>query len=442
MGKTVNRCVQIILFILCFLACGRGWNYILVDDTRSYTRVMMNQLYETKENIDVIFVGSSHVYRSLIPSITDCELGNYTFNMGTSSQDMDGSLALIREAAAYNDLSHVYLEVYYEIAEGSANYSERTEMTGTYIISDYMRPSLRRMSYLLQATPKEHWVNGFIIPRREWTKVFDFDYVKNLIKKKQTDNYKNYILQRTEGQSEYYVDRGFVANNNVVSEEVYCNSEAYGPIMVNHLPGSDWENSLLGAIDYCKKHNIEITLFVVPEPEWTIVGKGNYQDYHDYVRKLADSQNVGFYDFNLCSNAYFDANDRKLFKDEDHLNTCGAEEFSHLFGQFFGGKIKADDLFYTTYAEKLNAEGAAVYGFAGPGNDPKAGLKDYYMISNVDSGIEYSITAIPSERERYCVQDFNENKRFSLPAEETGRIEIAWRSVTDLDDVQTFCGDY
>ncbi|MDO5538633.1 MAG: hypothetical protein Q4F83_00960 [Eubacteriales bacterium] len=441
MKKIFTRSISVILFIVCFVACGKGLNYILVDDTNSYTRVMMHQLYEPEKNIDVIFIGSSHVYRSLIPAVTDVEFGCYTFNAGSSGQFMDGSAALIKEAATYNDLSHVYLELYYGVAE-DVDHSERTNMTATYIISDYMKPSLRRIRYLLQASSKDYWTNGFILARRNWTDFFDSDYVRNLIEKKQSNNYKNYILTNAEGQEEYYVDRGFVANDNVVSERTYWNSIAYGSIAVDNLSGSDWERSLLEAINYCKKNNIEITLFVAPEPEWTIVGKGNYQEYHDYVQKLAADKNVTFYDFNLCSNKYLDANDGNLFKDSDHLNTYGAEAFSHLFGQFFTGKLKADDLFYDSYSEKLNEEEPVVYGIAGPKDNSETGLRDCYMISNRNSGIEYRIIATTSEGKQYYIQDFDENRSFSLPTDEAGTLTVVWRITSESDTVNSFEAAY
>lgn len=434
MRKIFGRCVSVVLFIACFFACGKGWRYILIDDTKSYTRVMMHQLYESEENIDIIFVGSSHVFRSLIPSITDDEFGCYTFNAGSSSQHMDGSVALIKEAAAYHDIKHVYLELYYGVAE-SADRSKRTGMTSTYILSDYMKPSLRRVRYLLQASSKEYWVNSFILARRNWTKFFDPDYVRELIEKKQSDDYKNYVVSN-------YVDRGFVADKKVVSDGTYWNNDAYGPIKADTRRGSDWEKSLLEAIDFCRKNNIEITFFVTPQPEWTVVGKKDYQDYHDYIQELADDNHVELYDFNFCSSEYFDANDRNLFKDAGHLNTNGAEVFSHLFGQLFTGSLDPEKLFYDTYAEKLNDEDPIVYGIAASKNNSKTGLKNCYMISNVDSGIEYRIMAATSEGNQYCIQDFDENTDFSLPKDEKGTITVEWRSAAEPDLVHTFEAAY
>ena len=39
---------------------------------------------------------------------------------------------------------------------------------------------------------------------------------------------------------------------------------------------------------------------------------------------------IDYYDFNLVKNTYF-SGDNKLFKDADHLNQEGAEQYSRLF---------------------------------------------------------------------------------------------------------------
>ena len=277
-----------------------------------------------------------------------------------------------------------------------------------------------------------------MLARRNWTKLFDADYVKNLIEKKQSNDYKNYILPSSDEQEEYYVNRGFVTNDNAVPEGIYWNDKAFGEISVDTLSESPWEKSLIEAINYCKKKNIEITLFITPEPEWTIVGKGNYQEYHDYIQKLANNYDVKFYDFNLCSDKYFDSNDNNLFIDTDHLNRRGAEAFSHLFGQFFTEKLTVYDLFYESYEEKLNQSDPIVYGIAGPTDTSETSARDCYMICNRNSGIEYRIIATTSGGNQYYIQDFNENTSFSLPADETGTLTIVWRILSDPDSVNTF----
>lgn len=62
----------------------------------------------------------------------------------------------IQEAARYNDIQHVYLELYHGVATGRP-YKERIDMTATYIISDYLKPSLDKVWYLLNSSGKQFY---------------------------------------------------------------------------------------------------------------------------------------------------------------------------------------------------------------------------------------------------------------------------------------------
>lgn len=41
------------------------------------------------------------------------------------------------------------------------NNDERTLMTSTYIVSDYMKPSLNRFLYLINASTPDYWIHSF-----------------------------------------------------------------------------------------------------------------------------------------------------------------------------------------------------------------------------------------------------------------------------------------
>lgn len=110
----VNRLFKIVaILVLGILIPLKTLNYILVDDIRSYTRIMLHEMYHQEENIDVLFIGSSHCYRSLNPDVIDKIWNKNTFNGGTSSQCLDGSYAILNEVARENDLETVYLEMFY-----------------------------------------------------------------------------------------------------------------------------------------------------------------------------------------------------------------------------------------------------------------------------------------------------------------------------------------
>lgn len=69
--KKIKTICSILCAAVLFIGVGKILHYILVDDTSSYTRLTMHELYHADSNIDVLFVGSSHVYQSLNPEITD-----------------------------------------------------------------------------------------------------------------------------------------------------------------------------------------------------------------------------------------------------------------------------------------------------------------------------------------------------------------------------------
>ncbi len=74
-------------------------------------------------------------------------------------------------------------------------------------------------------------------------------------------------------------------------------------------------------------------------PEGTLVATGDYSTYHKAIEEISNEYGIKFYDFNLCRDEIFDTNNRQLFKDEDHLNTDGAEEFSRVFCDFLWENI-------------------------------------------------------------------------------------------------------
>lgn len=358
----LKRVFTVIIAIALFFACGEFLHYIQIDDTKSYTRIMFHQMYNAPQNIDIAFVGSSHVYRALNPNITDKGLGKYTFNAGSSSQALDGSLAMIQEICDHHKPEQIFLELYYAIADFE-EYKERKQMVATYILSDYMKPSSRKLNYMLHASSSAHYANSFIPARRSWKDLFRPRYLFNTIRKKQSDDYKNYHWPKAKNQQEYYVDRGFVANDGIINPTTYWNKLTYGKIekATRLTEQNDWYKSLNDIIRFCDKKKIKLTFIIVPEPEGTIVSKENYQEYHDFIKNIADKNKLEFYDFNFCKAEFFDAKDLTLFKDEQHLNTAGAEKFSSIFSSFFTGKIPKDKLFYNTYKEKLLAERPAFY---------------------------------------------------------------------------------
>lgn len=411
--RILKRLLLSAIFIIILYVSNLFFEFILVDNIDVFTRLMIHELYKTEDNIDVLFIGSSHCYRSLNPEITDQYMGCNTFNAGTSAQGLDGSYALLVEAGKHNDLKQVYLEMYYGVQ--GIEYKDRTEMTQTYIISDYLRPSMNKISYLLNASEPDYWLNSFILPSRYGNKIFENKYVADNIKNKMSSEYKNYDFgDKSNGSSEYYVGKGFVVNNNVVENNEFYHKEHFETSEIQL--SSDDKNSLNKIVEYCRKRNIELVLFSAPVSDFQLVDGGNYDAYIEQVSDLAAQNHISYYNFNLCKPEYF-SYDSDLFMDSDHLNYDGANEFSKLFSEVVLGKIDNGQVFYQSYNEKLKNEGNKFLGVV-------------YTITYEDEKIrKYTIEPVYIAENMYDVNVYKKNTEsedytYLTPEPVEGGIEI------------------
>ena len=347
----IKKFVLPVFLVLCLcIGVNNGLRYLLVDDSAEYDRIMMHELYGQKRNIDILFLGSSHCYRTFDTKITDIGFEANTFNAGSSSETIDGSYALLKEVEKSNNVKEVYVELYYALMGN--DFDKRTDGVSTFIISDYMRPSLNRTDYLLHAVNEECWPIGFIYARREPYTLLMPNKIADIVSKKHTEKYRNYDYVCNE--EEYYSGKGFVANEHVF-EENDLDMSRIKPIPNKVLSYDDCKY-MKKIRDYCKKNNVKLKFFVTMEPRVTIDSIGNYSCYDEQVKKYSDELGVPFYDFNLCKKAYYDTKNKRFFKDQDHLNLAGADKFSKLFCDVFTGRISITDVLYSNYTEKEMAE--------------------------------------------------------------------------------------
>ncbi len=329
----------------------------MTDDTKSYTRIMFHEIYESEENIDTLLLGSSHCYRTLNPAILDASLGPHTFNGGTSAQSLDGTYTILKEVGKTNQLSHVYVELYYGIRGFSTK--DRDDLTKTYIISDYMKPSFNKLTYLLQASTNDFYINSFLLPHRNPEKLLCPDYLMELWQKKASDSYRTYSFIINE--NEYYAGRGYVASNESLSNETMVETASLDRPLPDTVLSSDDKKYMTKIISYCNKKGIALTFFSSPIPELRLLYHGNYDSYIDEVKSFLEPYDINYYDFNLCypESMGLVASD---YKDTSHLNDQGATKFSTLFAQVMADPESFHEVAYPTYQEKMDALPAGMYG--------------------------------------------------------------------------------
>ena len=99
-------------------------------------------------------------------------------------------------------------------------------------------------------------------------------------------------------------------------------------------------------------------------------------------------------------------------------------------------KISKEQLFHSSFNEKVQTEPPKVYGLAGP-HFEKNFVGKGYVIANRDNGIDYKIMITPKNKKSIMLQDFSEKKDFYLPKKEHGTLNVFWRLKEKPTEVRT-----
>ncbi len=413
--RFIKTVIRLFCFCLFLILCLNILHWIVVDDTRSYTRLMMHEFY-AQNNIDILFSGSSHCYGALDPAITDPIFGLNTFNAGSSEQALDASFALIREAVTRYDVKQVYLEMYYHKMMND-EYKDRAHLTGTYIISDYMRPSLNKARFLLQASSSKYYINSFFPSLRERKKLLQPDSIFSLIQKKLSESYRNY------SPFQDYKAKGFVAYQGNIPDNIILDTAGFDQLHIEKA-SADWLKTLQDIIIYCEANEVELILFTAPVTLFGPVALGNYDEYIDLIRSITAGTNTGYVDFNLCKEQYFDQVP-EFFADASHMNENGATVFSRLFADYFTGKIPEAELFYPSMKEKIAAAEPQILGLSYL--DSGDGTRKLKIVSTMPEGTNYEVEFAGDDGEVRLLKDNSPEIFFEISQSEHGTIIIRAR---------------
>lgn len=386
--------------------------YLFVDDTNSQTRITLHELYTSNENIDVLFLGSSHCMRTIDCSKADKLLNLNTFNCGTSSQQLDGSYAMLVEAGKKNNIKDVWVELYYGQLGRPTN--ERTQMTATYILSDYMPLSYNKIRFLLLASNPEYYANSFLPVRRSWQNVFEKGYFVNLMNAKLSEQYRNYEYIGS------YKGKGFIGSDESVQPGTYSYVDKFWSI--EPITNDDKE-SLQNIMTYCEERNIRLHFFSAPMSDFRLVSLGNYDEYVNEISSYLAQYGYEYYDFNLCKEDYLSL-DESDYIDDNHLNSKGADQVTQLICDIMNNNVDVKDIFEDNYATKISTQGNRIYGVQFFPLDN--GMKGYKIVPivNFECEFSYNIQKISADGNVSIIQEASPNDLITLEENETGRIIV------------------
>lgn len=348
-NTALRKCAAAALFALLTAVLLAAARFLLVDDVRSYSRVMLQELYAQAGQIDTLFLGSSHCYRSVDPAMVDETLGTHSFNAGSSQQLPDGSYYMLREAAAQNPLKTVYLEMFYT----GYNQSASSDIPlACYLLADYMRwDSANRYEYLWEMGGLAALVD-LALPARH--AMASLPGLPQLWKAKLTDGYAlgNYAYVTYPDEGERYCGNGFVYTEGA-PRDGFATLRDVDPSQP--LSAFGWDN-LTRIAAFCRAQNIRLVLFTAPLPSAYVSNTENYQAYVDAVRAFAAANDTVYWDFSLYRDRKALDMGAGTFSDAHHLNGQGAEQFTAVLCEVIARDAAGEDvsgLFCDTVQEKL-----------------------------------------------------------------------------------------
>ncbi len=409
MKKLLTGLGVIAFAIVLVMLAVSGLDYVLSDDVKAYTRLIMHDMYK-EDKIDSIFLGTSHIYRGINPEITDEVWDENTFDVSSALQDIDGSLAMLKEAHKSADIDRCFFEISWRKVKTDKE-ERMKETTTTYIISDYMKPSRDKVSYLLDAVESKDYVNAFFRVRRNWKNIYSKETMKDIIARKRTDEYRNY------GKTiESYAGKGFFPLEGKFSR---VSGTGVRTITENYM-SDDYRMYFEKIVDYCRENEIELICFVSPTPEYTMVRTKNYDSFVTQVKEVCDGYEVPFYDFNLANPSVLDLKDDD-FMDYNHLNSSGADKFTQVFAEFFAGNITEEELFYSSYSEKQEHLPKRFLGLNIKRYSDE-GICKVKAVSTKDESYLYEVFYQNADGEYELLQEKSKNREIKMPG--SGKVQL------------------
>lgn len=264
---------------------------------------IVNGFYAEKKNdIDVLFLGSSNCFCTINPLVLYEDYGIAAYNFASSSQPMDISLLYLKEALKHQKPKVVALEVNYILGQYAIDMGENSMRWGLTDIP-FSVDKLKCIYQMHGKLDEEYLSYVFPVLRyhERWKEVSKQDYI-----------------YMTEDKS--YWSKGYLYTEETIAEPVDLSDY--------EAEGSAWLDEhaiecLNEMVALCQAENVELVLFKSPRTGW-------YRYMTTEIEKLAEQKNISFIDYNaLVQEIGLDT--AADFRDVNHLNNRGSQKVTSHF---------------------------------------------------------------------------------------------------------------
>lgn len=319
----------------------------------------MHEFYEQKKegrNIDVLFSGASHVSHGIDTTVSDAVFGKNTFCTGSAGQNIEGSYAIIQQALKLYDVEKIFVELDFAIATRPP-VKDRSGFKPDYSLLKSIRDPRIKLDYMLSMSSPRYYLNSILPIGKDKHMTLNPKDLKFRLKSFFNGDYWSYNYVDKDAD---YAGKGSLLDIRVVENGTFSSPVVEGPIHVENV-NSDWVRTIDKIIEDCRQKNVELIFYNMPNSDFYLNEKGNYDEYYSFCRDFCSERGFEFYDFNLAKEEYLPLEDCD-FHDDNHFNKYGVKKWTEIFCSFFLDKYDRSDFFYSSYAEKMQAQEDKIYG--------------------------------------------------------------------------------
>lgn len=321
MNKISNIFKGILLLIIAIFLYNTIIYYSYPDEI-SYVNTLAFK-DKQKNSIDYIFMGSSHVYKGIIPEVFDYKLNVNSYNYATSNNIIEYNYIQTKEILKTQSPKYIFLDLFNLIDRIDDDVALHKAID-TIELSPLKYQTIKKYN-------KDEPINEMLFPiikyHLEWKNKVSSEKIAIRSKIKSQNIYKGYQF-KTDKFNDNDVPLENIAKTN---EKLYLSE--------------DRKNALDDIVNLCKENNIELVFFVVPFIDSEIFSIEDLQKYKNGL--IEQYPEHTFIDLNL----YYDeiGLTNKDFYDMGHLNVYGAYKTTLFLSDY----IKKNNFITNTLSEDM-----------------------------------------------------------------------------------------
>lgn len=268
---------------------------------------IVNGFYACEDKLDVVFIGPSSSFCTIVPEVLKEEYGMDTYILGSSAQTLDISYVYLQEVLKYQEPQIIVLDVArIKIPETVQRYGEPGKRWG-YTDLKLSFTKLRGLYHSCQGINEEFWTYVFPVLR-----------------------YKNRINELTDLDYFYvFQDKscptgGYMGSDAVAEDITICNLSVDESEECFNIHPDDVD-SLNKIIRMCNEEEIPLLFFKSP------VGIENWgKEYYNAVERIAKDNSIIYFDCGMYIEDIGLINSD--FRDKAHCNNSGANKVTSWIG--------------------------------------------------------------------------------------------------------------